>query len=141
MTGLAIKQYNVAPIVFLDHHASLEFEIRDTGVLQALDRARRIIGRIGIVECRYDYPVGHVSLLLNGIRDGCLRVERNRLPQSSRIGRRRTQRAYSKGGIALMTSFVAPARTNLPSLCFNWLTGMATSCLPTPRNPPAPMMA
>ena len=33
-----------------------------------------------------------------------------------------------------MASFVAPARTILPSLCFNWLTGMATSCLPTPRN-------
>src|SRR5260221_8293434 len=53
----------------------------------------------------------------------------------------RHQRLYSKDGIASRASFVAPARTNLPSTCVSWLTGIATSCLPTPKKPPAPIMA
>src|SRR5258708_2162300 len=53
----------------------------------------------------------------------------------------RYQRLYSKDGIAFRASFVAPARTNLPSTCVSWLTGIATSCLPTPKKPPAPIMA
>lgn len=53
-----------------------------------------------------------------------------------------SQFAYSKGGIALRASLVAPARMNFPSLCcLIWLTGIATSCRPTPRNPPALMIA
>lgn len=48
--------------------------------------------------------------------------------------------AYSNFGKLLMASFVAPDSTYLPSCCCNWLTGMATSCLPRPTNPPAPTM-
>src|SRR5260370_33335795 len=53
----------------------------------------------------------------------------------------RYQRSYSKDGIAFRASFVAPATTNLPSTCVSWLTGIATSCLPQPKKPPAQIMA
>jgi hypothetical protein len=46
--------------------------------------------------------------------------------------------AYSNFGNALIASLVAPGRTNLPSCCFNWVTGIAISCRPRPTNPPAP---
>ncbi len=48
---------------------------------------------------------------------------------------------YSNGGIAFSVSFVAPGSKIFPSPLLNWLTGIATWCVPRPRNPPTPMMA
>ncbi|SRR6266849_2296660 len=49
--------------------------------------------------------------------------------------------AYSNFGIALIASFVAPGRTSLPSTRLSKPTGIATSCTPKPRKPPALTMA
>ncbi len=49
--------------------------------------------------------------------------------------------AYSNLGSAFSASLVAPGSVILLFSTRNWFTGMATSCLPMPRKPPAPTMA
>src|SRR5439155_26334384 len=49
--------------------------------------------------------------------------------------------AYSNSGSAFSASLVAPGKTSLLLSSLMRFIGIATSCLPIPRNPPAPMIA
>src|SRR6202049_351907 len=82
----------------------------------------------------YAYSTNYLIDVQAGIIDGWF-AEQLR-------ARKRHQRAYSKGGSALRTSFVAPTRTKLPSTCLvSWVSRIKTSRFPTPKKPPTPMIA